>query len=115
MRSRSARAAGLRAGSFAFPMTHAAVPVAVVRSPHTPVPTAHVAAAYPAGSAAAALTPTPGGPGSLDVALVLAPVTAGATGVAATSAVPAYRIVTVWLLCSQGVLVLAALVRRRVL
>jgi uncharacterized membrane protein YbhN (UPF0104 family) len=64
---------------------------------------------------AAALLPTPGGLGSLDVALGLALVTAGATAVAATSAVLAYRIVTVWLPLLPGVLVLAALVRRRVL
>jgi uncharacterized membrane protein YbhN (UPF0104 family) len=49
------------------------------------------------------------------VALGLALVTAGATAVAATSAVLAYRIVTVWLPLLPGVLVLAALVRRRVL
>lgn len=112
---RSARVAALWAGSLAFPVMHAAVLVAVVRSLHAPVPAAHVAVAYLAGSAAAALLPTPGGLGSLDVALALALVTAGATGVAATSAVLAYRIVTVWLPLLPGVLVLAALVRRRVL
>jgi uncharacterized membrane protein YbhN (UPF0104 family) len=111
----SARAATLWAGSVAFPVMHAAVLVAVVRALHAPVPPVHVAVAYLAGSAAAALLPTPGGLGSLDVALGLALVTAGATAVAATSAVLAYRIVTVWLPLLPGVLVLAALVRRRVL
>lgn len=112
---RSARAAALWAGSVAFPVMHATVLMAVVRALHAPVPAAHVAVAYLAGSAAAALLPTPGGLGSLDVALGLALVTAGATAVAATSAVLAYRIVTVWLPLLPGVLVLAALVRRRVL
>lgn len=111
----SARAATLWAGSLAFPVMHAMVLVAVVQALHAPVPPAHVAIAYLAGSAAAALLPTPGGLGSLDVALGLALVTAGATAVAATSAVLAYRIVTVWLPLLPGVLVLAALVRRRVL
>ncbi|MFJ4848451.1 MULTISPECIES: lysylphosphatidylglycerol synthase domain-containing protein [unclassified Streptomyces] len=111
----SSRAAALWTGSLAFPVMHAAVLVAVVRALHAPVPAGHVALAYLAGSAAAALLPTPGGLGSLDVALALALVTAGATGVAATSAVLAYRIVTVWLPLLPGVLVLAALVRRRVL
>ena len=59
--------------------------------------------------------PSPGGFGSLDVALGLALVTAGATAVMATSAVLAFRILTVWLPLVPGVLVLAALVRRRVL
>ncbi|MDX6327639.1 MAG: hypothetical protein QOI83_22 [Streptomycetaceae bacterium] len=111
----SARAAALWTGSLALPVMQALVLVAVVRALHTPVPPVHVALAYLAGSAAAALLPTPGGFGSLDVALVLALVTAGATAVAATSAVLAYRIVTVWLPLLPGVLVLAALVRRRVL
>ncbi|WP_127358088.1 lysylphosphatidylglycerol synthase transmembrane domain-containing protein [Actinacidiphila soli] len=112
---RSARVAALWAGSLAFPVAHAAVLVAAVRALHAPVPAAHVAVAYLAGSAAAALLPTPGGLGSLDVALGLALVTAGTTAVVATSAVLAYRLVTVWLPLVPGVLVLAALVRRRVL
>jgi uncharacterized membrane protein YbhN (UPF0104 family) len=115
LHGRAGRAAALWAGSLAFPLTQAAVLVAVVRALHAPVPTGHVALAYFAASAVAALLPTPGGIGSLDVALALALVTAGTTAVTATSAVLAYRIVTVWLPLLPGVLVLAALVRRRVL
>ena len=112
---RAARATALWAGSLAFPLAQAAGLVAVVRALHAPVPAMHVAAAYLAASMVAALLPTPGGFGSLDVALGLALVTAGTTAVMATSAVLAFRILTVWLPLVPGVLVLAALVRRRVL
>jgi uncharacterized membrane protein YbhN (UPF0104 family) len=112
---RAARVVALWTGSLAFPLMQAAGLVAVVRALHAPVPPVHVAVAYLAASAVAALLPTPGGFGSLDVALGLALVTAGATAVMATSAVLAFRILTVWLPLVPGVLVLAALVRRRVL
>jgi uncharacterized membrane protein YbhN (UPF0104 family) len=55
----------------------------------------------------------PAGLGSLDAALGLALVSAGASAVAATSAVLGYRLVTTWLPLVPGVLVLAVLVRRR--
>jgi uncharacterized membrane protein YbhN (UPF0104 family) len=108
-----ARIAALWGGSLAFPAMHAAVVVAVVRAVHAPVPAAGAVAAYLCASTAAGWLPTPAGLGSLDAALGLALVSAGASAVAATSAVLGYRLVTTWLPLVPGVLVLAVLVRRR--
>ncbi|MFG1806711.1 YbhN family protein [Streptomyces sp. NPDC049040] len=107
------RVAALWGGSLAFPAMHAAVLVSVVRAVHAPVPVSGVVVAYLFASTAAGWLPTPAGLGSLDAALGLALVTAGASAVAATSAVLGYRLVTAWLPLVPGVLVLAVLVRRR--
>lgn len=74
----------------------------------------HVAIAYLAASVAAAAVPTPGGIGSVDAALVVALVAAGASVTAAGSVVLGYRIITVWLPLIPGALVLGALVRSKV-
>jgi uncharacterized membrane protein YbhN (UPF0104 family) len=108
-----ARIAALWGGSLAFPAMHAAVVVAVVRAVHAPVPVSGVVVAYLCASTAAGWLPTPAGLGSLDAALALALVTAGASAVAATSAVLGYRLLTTWLPLVPGVIVLAVLVRRR--
>lgn len=108
-----ARVAALWGGSLAFPAMHAAVVVAVIRAVHAPVPVSGVVVAYLFASTAAGWLPTPAGLGSLDAALGIALVTAGASAVAATSAVLGYRLVTAWLPLIPGVLVLAVLVRRR--
>lgn len=113
LHGKRARIAALWGGSLAFPAMHAAVLVAVVRAVHAPVPVSGVVVAYFFASTAAGWLPTPAGIGSLDAALGLALVTAGASGVAATSAVLGYRLVTAWLPLIPGVLVLAVLVRRR--
>ncbi|WP_329139543.1 flippase-like domain-containing protein [Streptomyces sp. NBC_01476] len=107
------RVAVLWGGSLAFPMMHAAVMVAVVRAVDAPVPVSGVVVAYLFASTAAGWLPTPAGLGSLDAALGLALVTAGASAVAATSAVLGYRLFTAWLPLVPGVLVLAGLVRYR--
>jgi uncharacterized membrane protein YbhN (UPF0104 family) len=107
-----ARVAALWGGSLAFPAMHTAVVVAVVRAVHAPVPVSGAVVAYLFASTAAGWLPTPAGLGSLDAALALALVTAGASAVAATSAVLGYRLVTTWLPLVPGVLVLALLVRR---
>jgi uncharacterized membrane protein YbhN (UPF0104 family) len=108
-----ARIAALWGGSLAFPAMHAAVLVAVVRAVHAPVPMSGVVVAYLCASTATGWLPTPAGLGSLDAALGLALVTAGASAVAATSAVLGYRLVTAWLPLIPGVVVLAVLVRCR--
>lgn len=112
---KSARVAALWGGSLAFPVMHATVLVAVVQALNAPVPVSGVVLAYLFASTAAAWLPAPGGLGSLDAALAFTLVTAGASAVMATSAVLGYRLVTVWLPLIPGVLVLAALMRRRVL
>jgi uncharacterized membrane protein YbhN (UPF0104 family) len=80
-----------------------------------PLPATEVALLYLAASGAAALLPTPGGIGSLDAALGLALVTAGAPAEEAASAVLGYRLLTLWLPLLPGLLVLGVLVRRRTL
>jgi uncharacterized membrane protein YbhN (UPF0104 family) len=107
------RVAALWGGGLAFPAAHAAVVVTVMRAVHSPVPVSGVVAAYLCASTAAGWLPTPAGLGSLDAALALALVTAGASALAATSAVLGYRLATTWLPLIPGVVVLAVLVRRR--
>jgi uncharacterized membrane protein YbhN (UPF0104 family) len=108
-----ARIVALWGGSLAFPMAHAAVLVAVARAVHVTVPVGGLVLAYLFASTAAGWLPTPAGLGSLDAALGLTLVSAGASAVAATTAVLGYRLVTAWLPLIPGVLVLAVLVRRR--
>lgn len=114
LHARPSRALALWGGSLAFPALQAAGLVAVALALHLPVPVIHVAIAYLAASVAAAAVPTPGGIGSVDAALVVALVTAGASVALATSAVLGFRIITVWLPLIPGALVLGALVRRKV-
>jgi uncharacterized membrane protein YbhN (UPF0104 family) len=115
---RPARAFALWGGAIAFPALQACGLVAVCAALDLPVPMAHVAVAYLAASVLAAAIPAPGGIGSVDaalvVALVVALVTAGAPMAGATSAVLAFRIVTVWLPLVPGAVVLGALVRLKV-
>ncbi|MDT0309360.1 lysylphosphatidylglycerol synthase domain-containing protein [Streptomyces sp. DSM 44917] len=114
LHGRPSRVACLWGGSFAFPVLQAAGLVAVARAFRLDVPDAHVVLAYLAASVVAAAVPSPGGLGSVDASLVLALAATGAPVAAATSAVLAYRVITVWLPLLPGALVLGALVRRKV-
>ncbi|WP_225829721.1 lysylphosphatidylglycerol synthase domain-containing protein [Streptomyces sp. NK08204] len=107
------RAAALWGGSLAFAALHALVLIAVTHAVALPLPPLRVALLYLAASSAAALLPTPGGLGSLDAALALALTASGSPGATAASAVLGYRLLTVWLPLVPGLLVLAALVRRK--
>ncbi|USQ84917.1 lysylphosphatidylglycerol synthase domain-containing protein [Streptomyces phaeoluteigriseus] len=107
------RALALWGGSLAFAALHACVLISVTRAVGLPLPAPEVALLYLAASGAAALLPTPGGIGSLDAALGLALVTAGAPAEGAASAVLGYRLWTLWLPLLPGLLVLGVLVRRR--
>ncbi|MBM9509855.1 lysylphosphatidylglycerol synthase transmembrane domain-containing protein [Actinacidiphila acididurans] len=111
---RPARALALWGGSLAFPATQAAGLIAVSRALSLPVPAGHVAVAYLAATCVAAGIPAPGGVGSVDAALGLALVAAGAPATTATSAVLGFRIISAWLPLLPAALVLAALVRRKV-
>ncbi|MER8030073.1 lysylphosphatidylglycerol synthase domain-containing protein [Streptomyces bauhiniae] len=113
--ARPARAAALWGGSLGFAALHCGVVVAVSRAVALPLPAPEVALLYLAASGAAALLPTPGGLGSLDAALVLALATSGAPAETAASAVLGYRMLTVWLPLSPGLLTLAVLLRRKAL
>ncbi|WP_254885999.1 lysylphosphatidylglycerol synthase transmembrane domain-containing protein [Streptomyces sp. NA02950] len=111
---RPSRALALWGGSLAFPLLQGAGLVAVALALELEVRPPHVMLAYLAATAVAALVPSPGGIGSVDVALVIALVAAGAPAEAATSTVLAYRFITVWLPLVPGALVLGALVRAKI-
>ncbi|WP_225851148.1 lysylphosphatidylglycerol synthase domain-containing protein [Streptomyces sp. HPF1205] len=114
LHARPARALALWGGSVAFPALQAAAMVAVGRALGLPVPSAHIALAYLAATVLAAGVPAPGGVGSVDAALALALVAAGAPTATAASAVLAYRVISAWLPLLPAALVLAVLVRRKV-
>ncbi|MFH9427943.1 lysylphosphatidylglycerol synthase domain-containing protein [Streptomyces sp. NPDC017615] len=113
--ARPGRAVALWGGSLAFAALHCSAVVAVARAVALPLPAPEVALLYLAASGAAALLPTPGGLGSLDAALVLALATSGAPAATAASAVLGYRMLTVWLPLTPGLLTLAVLLRRKAL
>jgi putative heme transporter len=114
LHTRPARALALWGGSLAFPALQSMSLVAVSRALHLPVAAPHVALAYLAATCLAAGIPAPGGVGSVDAALVLALVAAGAPTASATSAVLGYRVISAWLPLLPAALVLTALVRRKV-
>ncbi|GAB2882472.1 lysylphosphatidylglycerol synthase transmembrane domain-containing protein [Streptomyces mayteni] len=114
LHTRPSRVLALWGGSFAFPLLQAAGLVTVALALGLTVPVGHVVLAYMAGSVVAAMVPSPGGIGSVDAALVVALVATGAAVGAATAAVLVYRVITVWLPLLPGALVLAGLVRWKV-
>ncbi|MFC8829816.1 YbhN family protein [Streptomyces sp. NPDC057137] len=115
LHARPARAIALWTGALAFPTLQACVMVTVARALQMPVPTVDIMIAYLAAGIVAGIVPTPGGIGSVEAALLIALVGAGSPVSVATAAVLGFRIVTVWLPLLPGALVLAVLVRRKVL
>lgn len=115
LHTRPARVIALWTGALAFPALQAGVMVTVARALQMPVPTADIMIAYLAAGIVAGIVPTPGGIGSVEAALFIALVGAGSPAAVATAAVLGFRLVTVWLPLLPGALVLAVLVRRRVL
>jgi putative heme transporter len=113
--TRPSRALALWGGSLAFPVLQAAGLVLVGLSLGLPVPPVHMAVAYLAATVAVAVVPTPGGIGSVEAALIVALVAAGAPAPVATAVVLAYRLITVWLPLLPGALTLGALVRLKVI
>ena len=109
------RAALLWLGSAASPALHAFILVAVYRSLAGSSSTLVVALVYLVASSVAALVPSPGGFGALDVTLVAGLVAVGAPTTTAVAAVLGYRLITVWVPLVPGALVFALLLRRRVL
>ena len=110
-----ARAAQLWIGSVAVPVLHCVVLYAVLRSIGGTAAVLPVAVAYLLASSASVLLPSPGGIGSLDVALVAALVAVGEPAAVALAAVITYRLITVWIPLLPGACVLAVLIRRRVI
>ncbi|HST65375.1 MAG TPA: lysylphosphatidylglycerol synthase transmembrane domain-containing protein [Mycobacteriales bacterium] len=110
-----ARAAQLWLGSLAVPILHCLTLWAVLRSLGGTVPLVPLALAYLVASAVAALLPSPGGFGALDVTLVGGLVAVGAPAALALATVLAYRLLTVWVPLLPGACMLAVLLRRRVI
>ncbi|MET9845781.1 lysylphosphatidylglycerol synthase transmembrane domain-containing protein [Streptomyces ossamyceticus] len=113
--TRPVRVLALWGGSLAFPALQAAGLAAVGLALGLRIPVLHMAVAYLAATVAVALVPTPGGLGSVDAALVVALIAAGAPAAVATAVVLAYRVITLWLPLLPGALTLGALVRLKVL
>jgi uncharacterized membrane protein YbhN (UPF0104 family) len=109
------RAVLLWLGSATSPVLHAIILIAVFQSLATGVPPFTLALVYLVASAVAALVPSPGGFGALDVALVAGLVAVGAPSATAVAVVLGYRLVTVWAPLVPGALVFAFLLRRRLL
>lgn len=109
---RPGRALLLWGGSGAVPLLHILVLVAVLHALGATAPVMLIAAAYLTAGAVAALVPSPGGFGSLDVALVASMTAAGVAPATAVSAVIGYRLLTVWIPLLPGVGTLLVLLRR---
>ncbi|MGI8695654.1 MAG: lysylphosphatidylglycerol synthase transmembrane domain-containing protein [Mycobacteriales bacterium] len=102
-------------GSAAVPALHIATLAGVLHAIGQPAPLTVIAVAYLAASALAALVPSPGGFGGLDVALLAALTTTGIASATAISAVIGYRSLTVWLPLVPGAGALLLLLRRRLI
>jgi uncharacterized membrane protein YbhN (UPF0104 family) len=109
------RAGLLWAGSAASPALHALIVVAVYNSLSGGLAPLSVALVYLVASSVAALVPSPGGFGALDVTLAAALVAVGAPTTTALATVLGYRLLTVWVPLVPGALVFAVLLRRRLL
>jgi Lysylphosphatidylglycerol synthase TM region len=93
---------------------HCLILYAVLRSLGGTVPVLEVSVACLIASSMSALLPSPGGFGSLDIALVAALVPVGAPATAALATVLAYRLLTAWLPFLPDC-VLAVLLHRKVI
>jgi uncharacterized membrane protein YbhN (UPF0104 family) len=109
---RPRRAALLVGSTAAALLLHVAAFAAVMHALHQDLPLTTVAVIYLGCSAAGAALPGLGGVGGLDLLLVSALISTGMTGGAATGAVIAYRMLTVWLPLLPGAATLAVMVRR---
>jgi uncharacterized membrane protein YbhN (UPF0104 family) len=103
------RALLLFGGSAAGPLLQAATIVAVLHAIGRPLPTLDVLIAYLAASAAAALVPSPGSVGSLDIMLGATLTGIGADPQTAVTAVLGYRLLVTWLPLLPSALALAHL------
>ncbi|HEY0541719.1 MAG TPA: lysylphosphatidylglycerol synthase transmembrane domain-containing protein [Actinoallomurus sp.] len=109
------RGAALWLGSLVLPFLHALILFSVVRSLRVSIPIGTIILIYLGVSALAALIPSPGAIGGLDVALVAGLAAAGATSAVAVGAVLGYRMITVWLPLLPAACTFAVLVRRRII
>lgn len=109
------RATALWLGSLTSPVLHGIVLFAVLRSIDVPITAKSAVVVYVVVSSVAALLPSPGGIGGLDVVLVAGLAWAGVPSAAALGAVLGYRLITVWLPLVPGACVFAILLRRQII
>jgi uncharacterized membrane protein YbhN (UPF0104 family) len=110
-----ARGRQLWLGAALLPLAHAFSLYFALRAVGSDLVVGTVLGAYLLASAVSALIPSPGGFGSLDVALTAALVASGCPAPTAVAGVLAYRVVTVWLPLIPSLGVLSWLIRRRVI
>jgi uncharacterized membrane protein YbhN (UPF0104 family) len=108
------RALALWSGALALPVVHSVVLFAVLQAVDSPLSLDVVLPVYLATSAISALVPSPGGVGSLDVALAAGLATAGLPVASAVAALVAYRCLTVWIPFLPGACTLGVLMKRRI-
>ncbi|MEJ3746189.1 lysylphosphatidylglycerol synthase transmembrane domain-containing protein [Actinomycetes bacterium KLBMP 9797] len=96
-------------GSAASPLLHTVTLAAVLHAVGRPLPVLDVLVAYFAASAVAAIVPSPGSVGSLDIVLGLTLVGVGADPGTAVTAVLGYRLLSTWLPLLPSALALAHL------
>ncbi|WP_433171253.1 lysylphosphatidylglycerol synthase transmembrane domain-containing protein [Actinoallomurus sp. CA-150999] len=109
------RAAALWLGSLTLPFFHTLVLFSTLRSLRVPIALGSVLVIYLGVSSVAALIPSPGGIGGLDVALVAGLAATGASSTVAVGAVLGYRVITVWLPLLPAAGMFALLLRRQII
>jgi uncharacterized membrane protein YbhN (UPF0104 family) len=109
------RAAHLWAGAMAVPLVHSVVLFAVLHAIGSPLPLGVVLLVYLGSSTVSALIPSPGGIGSLDVALAAGLAAAGLPVASAVGGLVAYRFLTVWMPLVPGACTLGVLAKRRII
>jgi uncharacterized membrane protein YbhN (UPF0104 family) len=110
-----ARAAALWLGSLSTPLLHGLILFAVLRSVGVHAGLGTTVVVYLIVSSLSAMVPSPGGLGALDVTLAAGLAAVGVSSAVALGAVLGYRLITVWLPLLPSALVLAVLVRRRII
>ncbi|MFF9061180.1 YbhN family protein [Streptomyces sp. NPDC014882] len=115
LHTRPGRFLPLWGGAVAAPLLQACVVASVGTALGVPLSWPQLVLAFLAAGTAAGAVPAPGGIGPVDAALVLALAGYGTPLALATATVIGYRVLTVWLPLLPGMLVLSALVQRKVL
>jgi uncharacterized protein (TIRG00374 family) len=109
------QAAALWLGSLATPLLQAVALYAVARSVGVELTPWHLAAVYLAASALAAVVPTPGGLGALDLTIAATLIASGVPATTAATTTVAFRLMTSWLPLVPGGLALLVLGRRQLI
>ncbi|MFH9863760.1 YbhN family protein [Streptomyces sp. NPDC017202] len=115
LHTRPGRLLPLWGGALAAPLLQACVVASVGTALGVPLSWPQLVFAFLAAGTAAGAVPAPGGIGPVDAALVLTLAGYGTPLALATTTVIGYRVLTVWLPLLPGMLVLSALVQRKVL